>query len=284
MAFRFFGKTHRPVPAVFTAAIFTVLIIAIYLVLPKQGDPQPGRVQSALDSTPEMTFPATNPSHVIPTSDAASATLQHFPLLPGATWTYADTVYDPDPTDFTKTVKAVFEVTLRVTDVKTGDGAYFAHIQNLVKKLSEDPAWASQGQNPPKDASFWYILRGDKVYSGPDTSNPETIPMDQLTLELVFPIAKDAEWCPVPVGKAETGPNGTLTPCQYVGKRVVLAETSFQSPVGNFDSCYQLSDIYNGGEPIRIFCDGVGVVEIKYDHAGTRFGFLQTLISFKSGK
>jgi hypothetical protein len=42
-------------------------------------------------------------------------------------------------------------------------------------------------------------------------------------------------------------------------------------------------DHFNSGNIIRWFCDGVGLVAVKYDNMGTRFGFTQELVSFKSG-
>ncbi len=118
---------------------------------------------------------------------------------------------------------------------------------------------------------------------GPNVDRPESIANDELGLELVFPLAKGVEWCPGLLKKQEAGPNGTLTPCQFEGKRVVQAELSYQSPVGNYDRCYQTADIYNSGGAIQTFCEGVGMVEIRYDHPGTRYGWSYVLQSMTRG-
>lgn len=284
MVFRLFGSARRLALIVSVVVIFAILYYVVIILLPGPRHPQPGQVQRTLGATPPATQPATVAPKVTQTTTTLSATLKHFPLLPSTTWTYSYTDYDPDPNNPNKTLQAVFEVTHRVTDVKTVNGIYFAHIKKQVMKINEDPGWTNQNPNNLSDSGFWYLVRGDQVFSGPDIADPETLAKEKLVLEFVFPMAKDAEWCPNPVGKASVGDLATSVPCNPIGKRVVLAEKSFQSGKAVIEHCYQMSDIYNSGGAIQTFCDGLGVVEIKYDHAGTRFGFLQTLTSFKAGE
>ena len=70
-------------------------------------------------------------------------------------------------------------------------------------------------------------------------------------------------------------------PCaSSAGVRKVLAEESYSTQAGKYEPCYQMSDFYNSGSPIQVFCDGVGIVAEKFDHAGSRFGYSKELIQF----
>jgi hypothetical protein len=44
-----------------------------------------------------------------------------------------------------------------------------------------------------------------------------------------------------------------------------------------------MQDQVNSGGVIQWFCEGVGRVASKYDHAGTRFGFSEELTAFTLG-
>jgi hypothetical protein len=69
-----------------------------------------------------------------------------------------------------------------------------------------------------------------------------------------------------------------------VGRREVTGYGRYEGPAGSFENCYDLTDVYNGGNILQTVCDGVGIVHMKFDHSGTRFGFEQTLVSFSTGR
>ena len=71
--------------------------------------------------------------------------------------------------------------------------------------------------------------------------------------------------------------------CTSAGQRNVVSQESFETPAGRFDDCYQITENFNSGGVVRWLCSGVGLVAQKYDHAGTRFGFQQTLVSYSQG-
>ncbi len=89
-------------------------------------------------------------------------------------------------------------------------------------------------------------------------------------------MAADKRWCIEPLQPANA------SGCNEMGRRMVRSRTSYATPAGTFDECYEILDEYyvDGTE---VFCNGTGVVARKYDHAGTRFGYEDTLIHFSIG-
>jgi hypothetical protein len=218
-----------------------------------------------------------------PTQNAVKSLLQVFPLVQGATWTYTDTEYDPRPGQPEQIIQAVYEVTDRVTEVKTQAGNTFARIQRSVSKLSADEGWSDDTHHPPQNASFWYILSQSQTYSANELPvDLNNITFEKFTLEYQFPMSDGIQWCPnagyEKIGANFTGP--TPTPCQFAGMRIVNKAGPQQTPAGSFDTCYQMSDQVNSGGLRQTFCNGIGVVERRYDHAGTRFGFSWVLTGF----
>ncbi len=67
------------------------------------------------------------------------------------------------------------------------------------------------------------------------------------------------------------------------GLRTVESRTSYTTPIGTFDDCYEISEEFNSGGVREWFCNGIGTVARKYDHSGTRFGFQDTLIRYSRG-
>jgi hypothetical protein len=109
----------------------------------------------------------------------------------------------------------------------------------------------------------------------------QTIFYDQFILEYQFPMHPDGQWCPDrSTGSTSGGMDATPAPCQFAGKRIIQSEGPQQTQAGAFEKCYQMGDVYNSGRLMQTFCDGIGVVERRYDHSGTRFGFSQVLTAF----
>lgn len=232
--------------------------------------------------TTETPTPPTATSQPSPVS--ITSILKLFPLVQGNTWVYDYTEYTSSPNDALKTIQATYEISRQVVEVKTVDQVTFAHIRHNVKKVSEDPGFSDREGDPSIPDSFWYILHDNKIYSS-DELPADLYGIDylQLTLEYVFPLAKGAEWCPSPIAKSEIGETATVAPCNPIGRRVVLSDEPFQSAAGSFDRCYQLKDEWNTSGIFQTFCEGVGIVEQKFDHSGSLFGFEQTLTRFAPG-
>ncbi len=102
------------------------------------------------------------------------------------------------------------------------------------------------------------------------------IPTARLVL-YDFPLATDKSWCP-----HDPLPDNVPS-CRSNGLRTVQRQLSHATPAGTFGDCYEISEEYTSGGVWEWFCDGIGTVERKYDHSGTRFGFQYTLIGFRRG-
>ena len=64
---------------------------------------------------------------------------------------------------------------------------------------------------------------------------------------------------------------------------MVTAGSTFDNEPVHAASCYEMTDVYNGGMPQQQFCEGFGVARSKFDLAGAQFGYVQELTSFQIG-
>ena len=296
-ASRIFHGTRSLAYPLAAVALLAVLAFVIARLIPEQTrltPGGPGRTPSdvrAISPTstllPSITptaspiiAPSSSPPALPPpaalTGELASY-LKVFPLVTGAQWTYIDTEYDPAPNDPTQIIQAVFEITDTVVDMKATGPSYVAHVQRKVVKMTADPDWSDQNHNPPAAGDLWYTVQAGQVFS-------KNLNYAGLTLEFQLPLAVGAQWCPNSLTKGYLDPaTPTEAPCASgIGLRIVRSEGPFQSPAGSFANCFLLDDVYNTGDTLQTFCEGVGVVEIKFDHPGTRFGFSWVLQSFKA--
>jgi hypothetical protein len=254
--------------------LIIALVVMVILLYPARSLQQP---LSQPEKIPDLAAAVTT----TPTPNAAESFLSIFPLRSGATWTYSDTEYDTLPGQPDQVIQAVFEITDQVMDVKTSGSDYIAHVQQKVKKVKSDEGWSDLNHSSPAEYDFWYIYHDQQIYTTrqlPAEGLQSTL--DMLTLEYQFPMAQNAQWCPDPLTEPAQGMDPTPFPCQYAGMRIIQGEGPQQTLAGTFQKCYQMADIYNGGGMMQTFCDGIGVVERRYDHAGTHFGFLQILTGF----
>ena len=212
-----------------------------------------------------------------------SALLKIFPLAPGASWVYTETTYTQtgDPNQI---IRAVTSIEDQVADVQNLPPYYVAHIQREASLVSADPGFLEYNgtKTTPGSSEFWYILHAGRVYQSNARPDPANLALDQLSEELDFPLTVGSVWCPNKIQKGSLTPEAeTPVPCaSSAGVRKVLAEESYSTQTGKFEPCYRMSDFYNSGSPIKVFCDGVGIVAEKFDHAGSRFGYSKELVAF----
>ena len=212
-----------------------------------------------------------------------SALLKIFPLATGTRWVYTETTYTQagDPNQI---IRAVTSIADQVADVQNLPPYYIAHIQRETSLVSADPGFLEYNGTKTSlgSSEFWYILHAGRVYLSHERPDPTNLALDQLSEELDFPLTVGSSWCPNKIQKGSLTPEAeTPVPCaSSAGVRKVLAEESYTTQAGKFEPCYQMSDFYNSGSPIRVFCEGVGFVAEKYDHAGSRFGYSQELVQF----
>jgi hypothetical protein len=235
--------------------------------------------RSARVAAPAPVASATVPEAVpaaSPTPDEIETFLGKFPLRAGAVWTYSETKYSALPDQPDRLAQAEFEVTEQVVEVKTVGADYFARVHQKTTQTSADAEWRDEAGGPPAERDTWLIYHDHQVFSADALpADLDAIAYESLTLEYQFPLRTEAQWCP-----AGAGDGSQASPCEYAGMRVVQGQGPQQTQVGDFAECYQIGDMFNGGPVLQTFCPGVGVVERRYDHMGTRSGYLRTLTAF----
>ena len=203
-----------------------------------------------------------------------------FPLDKGTTWVYSYEAYDTSPSDPQKIVKATYQLKETIVETQTVSENFVAHVKQERKLINADTDWVDLSSQPNE---FWYVKNGQNLFQSNlplDTSNINT---DRLILDYRFPLSLKSNWCLISEDLKSATPQANAG-CDFVGKRAVTDHGSYKTPAGNFENCYDLVDIYNGGNIFQKFCSGVGIVFIKFDHSGSRFGFEQTLTSYTKGK
>lgn len=218
-------------------------------------------------------------------SNDLSALLKIFPLSPGTQWVYSEVTYT-QTADPNQTISAETLIEDQVTEVQNAPPYYIAHIQRETSLVSADPGFLENNgtKTMPGFSEFWYVLHDGRVYLSTEQPDLANLQLDQLSEELDLPLTVGISWCPQKdQSGAPTPAAGTALPCTFAGERKVLAEEPYSTQTGNFETCYQMSDFFNSGSPIKVFCEGVGFVAEKYDHGGTRFGYSKELVKFTAG-
>ena len=201
-----------------------------------------------------------------------------FPLEKGTTWVYSYEGYDTSPSDPHQIIKASYQLTETIIETETISSYIVAHVKRERKLIKADTGWMDNLSGQPND--FWYVRDNQQLFQSNfplDTSNIKT---SELILDYQFPLTLSQSWCLLPDSRNNPKP---IAGCDFVGKREVTDHGKYETPAGTFDNCYDLMDVYNGGNIFQTFCDGVGIVFMKFDHAGSRFGFEQTLIRYSEG-
>jgi hypothetical protein len=128
------------------------------------------------------------------------------------------------------------------------------------KLINADTDWVDLSSQPNE---FWYIRDGQKLFQSNLPLDINNIKTDRLILDYQFPLSLKSNWC------------------------LISEDLKSATPQDNagcdFENCYDLVDYYNGGNIFHKFCSGVGIVFMKFDHSGSRFGFEQTLTSYTKG-
>ena len=201
-----------------------------------------------------------------------------FPLEKGTTWVYSSRAYNPSISDPSQTIKATYELTQTIVDTETVSNYVVAHVTRERKLIEADPDWTQELSSEPNE--FWYVRLDGQLFQSNFPLDTGKIDPTKLILDYQFPLSKKGSWCLMP--DSRNAPKD-LGGCEFVGKREVTGFGPYKTAAGSFENCYDLMDIYNGGNILQKLCDGVGIVFMKFDHSGTQFGFEQTLIKFTKG-
>lgn len=190
-----------------------------------------------------------------------------FPFPAVSTWVYSRVQYEPlgNVSRIVTATNLITETVVRAE--RTSPDQAFLH-QQTASLVRAPQGW--QDNSPNFNSQAWYRTNGTRVYSTPDGSPGIN------TLVYDFPFTVGKSWCPQE--PPDYNPN-----CMSMGRRTVKKHTGYETPAGKFDDCYELSQDYNSGGTTEWYCNGVGVVARKYDHAGTPFGLQDTLLHFSIG-
>lgn len=201
-----------------------------------------------------------------------------FPLEKGTTWLYSYEAYEPTATDPNQVIKATYQLTETVVETETIPPYLVAHVKRKYELVNADAGWTGDLSSQPNE--FWYVVNDHQVFQSNQPLENANIKIDELILDYEFPLSIKKTWCLLPRNPKDSK---EITNCETVGRREVTNQGSDETLAGNFDDCYDMIDYFNGGNIFQKFCSGVGIVSIKFDHAGTRFGFEQTLIDYAIG-
>ena len=206
-------------------------------------------------------------------AESANHLLSEFPLTQGTMWVYTYTPYEPLPTNPTQIVTATYRLTETVVATEVSAPYLFVRVRRDISLASTTPLTSA---NLP-EGEFVYVISGTQVYQASGVVEYESFDPDYASLMYDFPLVAGKHWCPIRFDlKNPDSPE--VVHCEANGLRTVAVAGIYETPAGSFEDCYSITEAYNSGGVMRWFCNGVGVVAARYDHAGTRFGFEQLLI------
>lgn len=201
--------------------------------------------------------------------------LPEFPLAPGTTWVYTYIPYEPLESNPRQIVTATYVLTETVMETTAAAPYLFVRVRRDASLVSATPL---TGVALPA-GEFWYVISGTLVFE--EFREPSLTTFDPVASRLAyaFPLADGKQWCPF-LNDPKNPDKPEVLYCEANGLRTAAATGAYETPAGSFTDCYEISEAFNSGGVIYQFCNGVGVVASRYDHAGTRFGFEQTLIRY----
>ena len=264
----------------------TVGLVLLFLILTLTTRTMPGRPAIAPDVTrmaagvTSITPTATGASTPFPSNETTMPFLSSFPLYSGTTWVWMKTGYTQAEGDPQKIIQGTAKIEERVTDIQIVSSYQFVHIRGNKVMVSSDPGWQENGTFGLGDYEYWYVVKDNQVYLSFQQPDPAQMQLEQMRLLYQFPLQVGSEWCPGSEIKGQ--PVLDIQSCG--NKTVVTNKRTYTSSLGDFKTCYEIHDTANSGDVISQFCDGIGLVAQKYDHAGTRFGDDQQLVQFTNGK
>lgn len=209
-----------------------------------------------------------------PSSEQA-ALLPEFPLTQGTTWVYTYIPYEPLESNPRQIVTATYVLTETVVETVAEAPYLFVRMRRDASLVSSTPL---TGATLPA-GEFWYVISGTLVFEEFQVPDAKTFDPVASRLDYAFPLVDGKQWCPF-LSDPENPDNPEVVYCEANGLRTAVAIGAYETPAGRFTDCYQISESFLSGGVIRQFCSGIGVVAARYDHAGTRFGFEQTLVDY----
>jgi hypothetical protein len=203
--------------------------------------------------------------------------LEEFYTTLGTRWVYSYIPYEPVEGKPTEIITATYIFTETVVDTQVVGRYDVVHVKREERLIQAPAEWGMTESSRPSE--YWYMIVDRKVYMSFQNIDLSTIQTDTLLLAYTFPLTIGKSWCP----GFEEIKGEKLPDCAGAGKRSVVSQGSYETPIGKFENCFEITEDVSSGGTTLWFCKGVGVVAQKYDHGGTRFGFSQVLVSYKKG-
>jgi hypothetical protein len=200
-----------------------------------------------------------------------------FPLREGTIWVYSYESYGPSTSNADQIAKAAYQLVETVSDTEITPNTLVAHIKRSFSLKNAELGWSELEANSQDET--WYVLDEGRVYESPA---PLEIQFGELRLLYDFPLSLGKTWCPLRFDPMP--PHKEITNCDDSGKRMVSSMGVYETSAGKFNDCYEITEYFKEGNVIQWFCNGTGIVYKKYDHVGTKFGFIQTLTSYTNGR
>ena len=219
---------------------------------------------TATAELPAADTPSPQSDSVLPAATAtefanqSAHTLAAFPLQVGNSWVYAYQAYSGDE-------KATWQEVDTIIDERQSGMLRAVEVQQEISQVEKTPVDA--GINIPQSVNYWYILSGNKLYR--QWRDLDWTKIESSSLELVWPFPAQGCWFPDP--EQRSNPALRVEP-DFPGCRSAQGPVTLQLLTGRVDHCYHLKTPYNDGALFEDFCEQVGFVGGKYDHAGTPFG------------
>ncbi|MEA3397050.1 MAG: hypothetical protein U9R05_06275 [Chloroflexota bacterium] len=201
--------------------------------------------------------------------------LDEFPMAVGTMWVYSYIPYAPLSSDLTQIITATYLMTETVVETEVLPSYSAMKIRRDTSLISSTPLTLT---NLPAE-EFWYVISGTLVFEQGQLPELAAFDPDYSRLAYDLPLVVGKQWCPIRLDLKNPDNPGDVH-CEANGMRTVIERMSYRTPLGEFEDCYEIIETYLSGGITRWFCNGVGVVAAKYDHAGTRFGFQQELIKY----
>ncbi len=203
--------------------------------------------------TPTQTIPPRNP-------------LPELPLNLGTTWVYSSVVYaGSKPQDI---LTSTYIYTDAIISARSAQPYFAAEVSRTVSLISGEALF-----NAPEAEAWWYIISGTQVYRQPG-SQLDFSKVSSSWLEYAFPLSANG-WYPDPETRSLTAPDVMIS-----GRRYTFPESEVAVPTGLFKNCSEIVTAYLGGALYAWFCPQFGVVEEKFDHAGTPYGYHTVLMRY----
>jgi hypothetical protein len=193
---------------------------------------------------------------------ATARTLEIYPLLVGNTWVYEHLGFD-------ESMEAIWRVTETVVDADVVDGVYIAKLEReAICEVGNPP---EDFKNAPETGTFWYLVDGGHLYFFEEAYQMD---LSNAWLDLILPFPEGNQgWYPHPDLRANQAPGGE-------GFRRASEPYQEVLPIGETDTCYNISTTDPDAKNRQTFCERIGFLYREKISLEQDFGYRVELVGF----